>query len=176
MKTNTLIAVVAKSGVGKSTLILEVVKRFPDRLAIVKSLTTRPSRGAEDEPFYEHVSREEFRRRRDANRILQSTEYAGNLYGNDREHVEAILSHRVGISALVEPSVIRFRELSYDVRVVKIIAAEGGVNRGDARNAADAARAKTELPADLTIVNSFTPGGKERACDELAAFVQTLFA
>lgn len=171
---HTFIAIVATSGAGKSTLILNMLERFVKRLAIVKSLTTRPSRGVEDEPFYDIVSREEFERRRAAGRILQSVEYAGHLYGNDREHVDVVLRDRVGISALIESSVPTFRSLGYRVSVVKIVPAEGGLDRGSERRIADAEQAKTDLAADLLLVNSFASGGKEHACDELATFVTSL--
>ncbi len=167
-----LIAIVGPSGAGKTTLILRTLERLSGRLAIVRSITTRPPRESQDGLFYELIPRKEFERRIANGRVLQSIEYAGNLYGNDREEVQRVLSEKIGIAALVEQSISNFREAGYRVIVVRIIPHGHTPRERGGRAAADAARLKLNLSTDHTIVNSFEPGGLDKATAELAASIE----
>lgn len=169
-----ILGLVGPSGSGKSTLILEMGKRFPERVAILKSLTTRAKRGPEDDLFYDFVSVEEMRRREANGRLVQISEYAGNLYAHDREHADALLKDYLGICALVEQGVLNLRGAGYEVKVIKIIPQKSDEVRDEARRKADEERKKTELPADLVIENSFESGGFERAAALLSEYISNL--
>jgi guanylate kinase len=76
------------SGVGKSTICKEVVKRL-DNIYLSVSVTTRPKSKAEvDGQDYWFISEEEFQERLDKNLLLEHAEVFGHLYGTPRDKVE----------------------------------------------------------------------------------------
>lgn len=175
MKRHPIISLVGSSRSGKSTLIHEMVRFFPGSVGIVKSITTRDKRGPEDDANYdEFVSFDEMERRRVSGRLIQVSEYVGQLYANDREHVNRLLDVKIGICALVEQGVINLQEAGYDVRVVYVVPVNGGEVSDEARRKADEQRALYRLDAALTIENSFAPGGLEKASRKLSDYIVRL--
>jgi guanylate kinase len=76
------------SGVGKSTICKEVVKRL-DNLYLSVSVTTRPKSKTEvDGQDYWFISEREFQERIDKNLLLEHAEVFGHLYGTPRDKVE----------------------------------------------------------------------------------------
>jgi guanylate kinase len=97
------------SGVGKGTLIGELLQRVPG-LELSVSATTRPPREGEvDGRDYHFLSREEFERRAAANEFLEYATYSGNLYGTLREKVERKLE--AGHSVVLEIEVQGARQV-----------------------------------------------------------------
>src|SRR4030042_948883 len=79
------------SGVGKSTICREVVRRLENAFLSV-SVTTRPKGpGEEDGREYWFVSREEFDKRIDRGALLEHAEVFGNLYGTPRDKTDEAL-------------------------------------------------------------------------------------
>ena len=79
----------APSGSGKSTLVERLMKRDP-RLDFSISVTTRaPRTGEIPGKSYCFVSREEFLRLRDEDRLLEWAEVFGNFYGTTRDALDA---------------------------------------------------------------------------------------
>ncbi len=167
----TIYGLVGPSGSGKTTLILEILKRFPEKIGVVKSLTTRMKRSAEDDLFYDFVPVDEMRRRETERRLIQISEYAGNLYANDRQEVDALLKEKNGIAALVEEGVNNLRHEGYHVLIIKVIPFHSKPTADAIRAQADEQRALTHLPADLVLNNSFESGGLEKAADQFADFI-----
>ncbi|HVM90774.1 MAG TPA: ATP-binding cassette domain-containing protein [Verrucomicrobiae bacterium] len=165
---NPIVGLVGPSGSGKTTLIEAMVARFPERVGILKSLTTRARRGPEDDVNYDFVSVEEMRAREKAGRLVQVSAYAGNLYAHDRDHCNGLLEEKIGICALVEQGVRNLRNAGYEVIVVGIVPENWPGERDAARAQADKQRAASGLEPDYTITNSFEPGGLTRAEDALA--------
>jgi guanylate kinase len=86
-----LIVVSGPSGAGKDTLIRAALEAIPE-LALIASATTRePREGEEDGRDHVFLSREEFERWIDEDRLLEWAEYSGNLYGTPKESVEELL-------------------------------------------------------------------------------------
>lgn len=170
-----IFAVVGPSGCGKTALIDEMLTRFPADLVIMRSLTTRPRRETDDDRATRFVSRPEFEELRDAGRLVQWVEYAGNLYGDAVDDVDDIVcSGRHGIRPLVEESVPKFRASGYAVVMIRVTPEGAGyANRSKEREQLDNERAQASgLPEpDVEIVNRFTEGGFAAACDELHAFI-----
>jgi guanylate kinase len=75
------------SGVGKSTICKELIKRL-DNAVLSVSLTTRaPGNGEVDGQDYRFVSREEFQERINQHLMLEYAEVFGNLYGTPVDEV-----------------------------------------------------------------------------------------
>ena len=102
------------SGVGKGTLIRELLQRVPD-LELSVSATTRPPREGEvDGRDYHFLTAEEFDRRVDAEDFLEFATYSGNLYGTMRTEVERRLS--AGRSVVLEIEVQGARQVRAAMR------------------------------------------------------------
>jgi guanylate kinase len=86
-----LIVVSGPSGAGKDTLIRAALDAIPE-LALIASATTRePREGEVDGRDHVFLSREQFERWIDEDRLLEWAEYSGNLYGTPKESVEELL-------------------------------------------------------------------------------------
>ena len=102
------------SGVGKGTLIRELLQRVPD-LELSISATTREPRGGEvDGRDYHFLSREEFDRRVDREDFLEFATYSGNRYGTLRTEVERRLAD--GHSVVLEIEVQGARQVRAAMR------------------------------------------------------------
>jgi guanylate kinase len=97
------------SGVGKGTLIGELLRRVPG-LELSVSATTRPPREGEvDARDYHFLSREEFDRRANEGEFLEHATYSGHRYGTLRGEVERRLAD--GISVVLEIEVQGARQV-----------------------------------------------------------------
>jgi guanylate kinase len=86
-----LIVVSGPSGAGKDTLIQAALEAIPE-LALIASATTRePRKGEVDGKDHVFLSREEFERWIEEDRLLEWAEYSGNLYGTPKRSVEELL-------------------------------------------------------------------------------------
>ena len=97
------------SGVGKGTLIAELLRRVPG-LELSVSATTRPPRSGEvDGRDYHFLSPDEFERRVAAGEFLEHAIYSGHHYGTLRAEVERRLSW--GVSVVLEIEVQGARQV-----------------------------------------------------------------
>ena len=86
-----VVVVSGPSGVGKSTICREVIKRLADVYLSV-SVTTRPKGpGEQDGRDYGFLSEPEFRRRIEEGTLLEYAEVFGNLYGTPKDKVDEAL-------------------------------------------------------------------------------------
>ncbi|MBN1361330.1 MAG: guanylate kinase [Sedimentisphaerales bacterium] len=93
-----LIVVSGPSGVGKSTICKEVVKRMEDVHLSVSATTRPPGPGEQNGRDYWFISKEEFRERIEQGLLLEYAEVFGNLYGTPKEKVdEALQAGRIVI-------------------------------------------------------------------------------
>jgi guanylate kinase len=88
------------SGVGKGTLIRELLQRVPDLELSVSATTRQPREGEENGREYHFLSPEEFQRRIDEKDFLEFASYSGNHYGTLRSEVERRLD--AGHSVVLE--------------------------------------------------------------------------
>ena len=92
MKRGTLLVISGSSGVGKSTVIREVMARRPDLYFSVSFTTRAPREGEENGVNYYFVTREDFEDRIAKGEFLEWAEYVGNYYGTSmtviREHLD----------------------------------------------------------------------------------------
>jgi guanylate kinase len=97
------------SGVGKGTLIGELLRRVPG-LELSVSATTRPPRSGElDGRDYHFLDREEFDRRATDGEFLEHATYSGHRYGTLRSEVDRRLAE--GISVVLEIEVQGARQV-----------------------------------------------------------------
>lgn len=83
-----LIVVSGFSGVGKGTLMKQLVHSY-DNYALSVSMTTRePRPGESDGKEYFFVSREDFERQIEEDGLIEYASYCGNYYGTPKEYVE----------------------------------------------------------------------------------------
>jgi guanylate kinase len=102
------------SGVGKGTLIRELLTRVPDLELSISATTREPRGGEEDGRDYHFLSREEFDSRVAAEQFLEFATYSGNRYGTLRTEVERRLS--AGRSVVLEIEVQGARQVRAAMR------------------------------------------------------------
>jgi guanylate kinase len=90
------------SGVGKGTLIQELLRRVPG-LELSVSATTRPPRpGERDGVDYHFLDEPEFERRLARSDFMEHAEYSGHSYGTLRSEVEPRLERGIGVVLEIE--------------------------------------------------------------------------
>ena len=95
-----VVIVSGPSGVGKSTICEEVVKRL-DNIYLSVSVTTRPRSEAEvDGHDYWFISEQEFQERINKGLLLEHAEVFGHLYGTPKDKVEEAM--RAGKTVILE--------------------------------------------------------------------------
>jgi guanylate kinase len=170
----TIFALVGSSGVGKTYLVEHITKKMGN-VKIIKSTTTRPSRGPEDLKHYHFISPEEFQKRLESGGFATSAEYAGNFYGYERSELDSVLADSNGIFAILEPVVDQIRSSGYEVKTIHIVSdhndfAHRGREISEERKQADIERSKHHIDYDLEIVNSFDDHGHS-AMQNLIEFI-----
>lgn len=104
-----LIVVAGPSGVGKTSVLAELRRRYPDFYFSV-SVTTRPPRPGEvDGSHYHFVDNDTFDKLIGDSQLLEHAEYAGNRYGTLRGPVEQALEQ--GRPAILEIEVQGARQV-----------------------------------------------------------------
>jgi guanylate kinase len=102
------------SGVGKGTLIKELLQRVPDLELSISATTREPREGEVEGRDYHFLSREEFDRRVEREDFLEFATYSGNRYGTLRSEVERRLA--AGHSVVLEIEVQGARQVRAAMR------------------------------------------------------------
>jgi guanylate kinase len=102
------------SGVGKGTLIRELLKRLPDLELSISATTRAPREGEVDGRDYHFLSPEQFEERMRREDFLEYATYSGNSYGTLRTEVERRLS--AGHSVVLEIEVQGARQVRAAMR------------------------------------------------------------
>jgi guanylate kinase len=92
--------ITGRSGVGKGTLIRELLQRVPDLELSVSATTRAPREGEENGRDYHFLTPEQFEQRVEEKDFLEFATYSGNRYGTLRSEVERCLEH--GRSVVLE--------------------------------------------------------------------------
>lgn len=102
------------SGVGKGTLISELLERIPDLELSVSATTRQPREGEVDGRDYHFLSPAEFDRGIEAEDFLEFATYSGNRYGTLRSEVSRRLAE--GHSVVLEIEVQGARQVRAAMR------------------------------------------------------------
>jgi guanylate kinase len=102
------------SGVGKGTLIADLLRRVPDLELSISATTREPREGEVDGRDYHFLSREEFDRRIEDEDFLEFATYSGNRYGTLRSEVQRRLA--AGRSVVLEIEVQGARQVRAAMR------------------------------------------------------------
>ena len=97
------------SGVGKGTLIAELLRRVPELELSVSATTREPRDGEVDGRDYHFLSPEVFDRRAETGEFLEFATYSGNRYGTLRSEIEQRLA--AGRSVVLEIEVQGARQV-----------------------------------------------------------------
>ncbi len=171
------------SGVGKGTLIGELLRRVPDLELSISATTRQPREGEVEDRDYHFLSAEEFDRRIEAEDFLEFATYSGNLYGTLRTEVERRLA--AGRSVVLEIEVQGARQVRAAMREsvqVFIAPPDPAVLRErlnargtDAAHAIDARLevAAQEMAAQDEFAYRVVNDDLGRAADELEGIVRT---
>ena len=95
-----LIVLSGPSGVGKSTVIAELLGQRPNIHFSVSYTTRQPRVGEQDGVNYNFVSRQEFERMIAANELLEYAEYVNHYYGTSLKVIEEKL--KAGVDVLLD--------------------------------------------------------------------------
>ncbi len=87
-----LFVVSGPSGVGKGTVVAEVLKRLPYLRRAVTYTTRQLRHGEVEGKDYHFVTREEFERLKEQGAFWEWAEVYGNFYGSPKHEVEQLLS------------------------------------------------------------------------------------
>ena len=101
-KRGMLVLYTGSSGVGKGTIMQELLKRDKNiRLSV--SNTTRPPREGEiDGVHYNFVTKEQFKSLIQKDGYLEYAEYCGNYYGTPKQQVEDLLNQGYDVFLEIE--------------------------------------------------------------------------
>lgn len=91
VKKGLLIVLSGPSGVGKGTVLKELMQHDDLKLSYSISMTTRmPRNGEIDGKNYFFVTREKFNEAIANNELLEYAEFVGNMYGTPKDYVEKL--------------------------------------------------------------------------------------
>jgi guanylate kinase len=83
-----VLVVTGPSGVGKGTLIRELLRRRPDFRLSVSATTRKPRAGEVDGRDYHFLTKDDFEHRLARGEFLEHALYAGNMYGTPRSEID----------------------------------------------------------------------------------------
>ncbi len=100
---NVLTVISGPSGVGKGTIVDEILKRREDIVESVSCTTRAPRAGEEHGREYFFITKEEFQSRIQKGDFLEYDEHFGNFYGTPKSFVEETLKDK---SVILEIDVV----------------------------------------------------------------------
>jgi guanylate kinase len=106
-----LIVLTGPSGVGKGTLMNEILRRYPELHYSVSATTRSPRPGEINGKNYNFISRSQFEQLVTQGEFLEWAEFAGNCYGTPRE---AVLNYiQLGKLVLLEIELAGARQIRH---------------------------------------------------------------
>lgn len=182
MTKGRLFVITGPSGVGKGTLIRELLRRVPGLELSVSATTRAPRTGEREGADYHFLTEEEFDRLLAAGEFMEHASYSGHRYGTLRSEVERRLGLGRGVILEIEVQGARqIRERVEDAVLVFVAPPEPEAlrrrleSRGtDPPDQIDRrlAVAREEMEARSEFAHVIVNDTIERASEELAGLVQ----
>lgn len=101
-KKGRLVLYSGSSGVGKGTILAEVMKRNPNVRLSVSCTTRAPREGEQNGVHYNFLTRDEFEDLIARDGFLEYAEYCENLYGTSKKQVEDLLNQGYDVFLEIE--------------------------------------------------------------------------
>ena len=101
-KRGMLVLYTGSSGVGKGTIMKELLKRDPNIRLSVSNTTREPRKGEIDGVHYNFVTKEEFEKLIEADGYLEYAMYCDNYYGTPKKQVEDMLEQGFDVFLEIE--------------------------------------------------------------------------
>lgn len=122
MSSGEIVIVSGFSGVGKGTVIRELLSRHKEFTFSVSATTRAPREGEQDGKDYFFISREEFEKWIREDRFLEYARYVDNSYGTPRDYVQKRQDEGFHVILDIEiQGALRVKELCPDARMVFLI-------------------------------------------------------
>jgi guanylate kinase len=181
-----LFVVTGPSGVGKGTLIGELLRDVPGLELSISATTRRPRPGERDGIDYHFLSEEEFDRRLAGDEFMEHAAYSGHRYGTLLSEVEPRLERGAGVVLEIEVQGARHVRRRVPDAVLVFVAppTPGSLRERLEGRGTDAAEqidrrlqvAQEELAAQDEFSHVIVNDRVERAAGELADFVRAQMA
>ena len=117
---NVLTVISGPSGVGKGTIVKEILKRRSDVVASVSCTTRAPREGEVHGREYFFVSEEEFERRVKENGFLEYNKHFKGSYGTPRDFVEESLKEKSVILEIEVNGALKAKKAAPDALLIMI--------------------------------------------------------
>ncbi len=101
-KRGMLVLYTGSSGVGKGTIMKELLKRDPNIRLSVSNTTREPRKGEMDGVHYNFVTKEEFEKLIETDGYLEYAMYCDNYYGTPKKQVEDMLEQGFDVFLEIE--------------------------------------------------------------------------
>lgn len=147
------------SGMGKTTLISDLITRYPEYFERPISYTTRPKRTTEDNSEYEFVSIEQFNELSNENKFVTVDNVYGHFYAMTTESINQILRKgKVPIKEIHPKNFHKIKEKYPDLLTILLIGKQIDPNTPDERIIKDASYFQTIDSSifDLIMLNDLT--------------------
>lgn len=112
---NLIITFTGPSCGGKTTLMEEVIRRFPDQFCRLRSFTSRPRREGEGDKEYDFITQEDAEQLILDKKVIQFVDFKGLLYGTSCDQLEEVFqAGKIGITVVEPTGVTQFRKAATD--------------------------------------------------------------
>lgn len=102
MSKGKILVISGPSGVGKGTVVKELLKDSDEFALSISATTRQPREGEVDGVNYFFITKEEFTAKAENNQMLEYAQYCDNFYGTPREYVENTINEGKNIILEIE--------------------------------------------------------------------------